>query len=269
MLTVVDPGWQATVQDGGRPGYAHLGVPTSGMVDPRLAALVNRLVGNPPAAALIEVRGRLTVRADRPLVVADSVERAPVALAAGTSLRLADDPSRVWHYLAVRGGVDVAPTLGSRSTDTLSGLGPAPLAAGNVLAVGPDPGEPITTDVAPLRHLGDTVRISAGPRADWFAGWHHTLDRAEVTVTDTSRVGARLAGPALRRTVGHELPSEGLVTGAIQVPPSGEFVVMLPDHPTTGGYPVVAVVHPDDVAIVAQSPPGRRLRLVVTHHPAG
>jgi biotin-dependent carboxylase-like uncharacterized protein len=260
-LVVVDPGVASTVQDGGRCGYADLGVPRSGAVDPGVAGLVNRLVGNPSDAAVIETCGNLVLRAEHPVLVATSTEPAPRSMFGGETLVVRPGAGRLWHYVAVRGGVGVRAVLGSRATDTLSGLGPAPLAAGDRLPVGPDPGTPIDTDHAPLRALPDRARVSAGPRVDWFhPDALHVLVTAAWTVAASSRVGVRLAGPRIERRVERELPSEGLVRGAIQVPPDGQPVMMLADHPTTGGYPVLAVVHPDDVAVVAQRSAGGQVR---------
>lgn len=260
-LGVVEPGVATTVQDSGRPGHAHLGVPASGAVDPGLAALVNRLVGNGAGAAVLETTGGLVLRAEQPVLVATSVEGVARTLPAGSTVVVPAGHGRVWHYLAVRGGVAVETVLGSRSTDTLSGLGPAPLRAGDMLPVGVDPGSAVDPGHAPLRPLPQFARLLPGPRADWFEpGSLGRLGEATWTITAASRVGVRLRGVALRRTVGRELPSEGLVRGAIQVPPDGDPVMMLADHPTTGGYPVIAVVHPDDVAVVAQTSAGRPVR---------
>lgn len=260
-LTIVEPGWGTTIQDLGRPGFAHLGVSPGGMVDPAIGALVNRLVGNGDGAALLETCGGLVIRAERPLLVATSREAAPFALAAGATYEVVPG-ERLWQYLAVRGGLLADAVLGSVSTDTLAGLGPGPPHAGDSLAVGADPRSELTTDVAPLAPLGHVARVTPGPRADWFASsWRHDLAAAQLTVTDVNRVGVRLAGVRLARSRHEELPSEGLVRGAVQAPPGGELVMMLADHPTTGGYPVVAVVHPDDVATVAHHRPGTTLRL--------
>jgi biotin-dependent carboxylase-like uncharacterized protein len=264
MITVVEPGWASTIQDLGRPGYAHLGVSPSGMVDPALGTLVNRLVGNPGGAALIETCGGIVLRAERPVLLATSVEAAPFTLAAGEEYRLPAAPERLWHYVAVRGGLAVEPVLGSAATDTMAKLGPPPLATDDRFVVGPDPGTELTLDVAALAPPPATARCTIGPRADRFArGWERTLSRAVLTVADVSRVGVRLTGAELPRRRHDELPSEGLVRGAIQAPPGGELVMMLADHPTTGGYPVVAVVHPDDIANVAQRRPGGLVRLRV------
>ena len=265
-LIVEQAGVASTIQDRGRPGLADIGVPAGGAVDPALAAFVNRLVGNHPGAALIETCGRLVVRADGAVLISTSFEAAPMTLRDGERYRLDGGLGRLWHYLAVSGGIDVPAVLGSRSTDTLSGLGPVPLAAGDVLAVGPPPGAAVTTDQAPLGEVRHVARISPGPRLDWFApASFERLVASPWTVAASSRIGVRLRGIVVRRQLTDELLSEGLVRGAIQVPPDGELVMMLADHPTTGGYPVIAVVHPDDVAAVAQAPPGNEVRFTAGH----
>jgi allophanate hydrolase subunit 2 len=260
-IEVVRAGIATTIQDLGRPGMAHIGVSPSGAVDPRLAALTNRLVGNDPGSALIETCGGLILRARGAVLIANSTELAPTSLGPGEDYRGGSDPLKLWQYVAVRGGFDVPPVLGSRSTDTLSGLGPAPLSEGDLLVVGPEPGNPVAVDHATAGHAGDSVRLGPGPRLDWFErGSFERLLKQPWVVTDSSRVGVRLSGVRLTRTVTHDLPSEGLVRGAVQVPPDSDPVMLLADHPTTGGYPVIAVVHPDDVAIVAHTSPGGRVR---------
>jgi len=256
-IDVVAPGIASTIQDRGRPGYAHLGVSPSGAVDLRLATLTNRLVGNPDAAAVIETCGGLVLRFASAAVIATSSELAPISIGAGESYRLSGDQTRLWRYIAVRGGIAVAPVLGSRSTDTLSGLGPAPLRAGDLLSIGAEPASQLAVDQAPERPMRDVARVGPGPRLDWFERVSFGgFVGAAWTVTESSRVGVRLSGLRLTRRVTRDLPSEGLVSGAIQVPPDSDPVMLLVDHPTTGGYPVIAVVHPDDVAIVAQTPAG-------------
>lgn len=259
-LEIVDVGFGTTVQDLGRSGFAHLGIPHAGAVDPALARLVNRLVGNAPDAAVIETVGDLVVRARRAVTVVTSRDAAPRTLTPGAEIRLPAGGGRQWHYLGVRGGLAVDPVLGSRSVDTLSGLGPAMVAPGALLPVGGEPADPVA-DLAPIPSVDDVARVAAGPRADWFdAGVLDRLATGRWTVTTSSRVGVRLRGVDLGRVRHDELASEGLVRGAIQVPPDGDPIMMLADHPTTGGYPVVAVVHPDDVATVAQHPAGSTIR---------
>ena len=268
-IEVVTPGIATTIQDRGRAGYAHLGVSPSGAVDPRLASLTNRLVGNRDEAALIETCGGLVLRFTGAALIATSSELAPVSIGAGETYRLpGGDQSRLWHYVAVRGGIDVPAVLGSRSTDTLSGLGPSPLATGDVLPIGLEPESHVTVDQAPVTQLRDVVRVTPGPRLDWFDPLSFERFVAGAwTVTESSRVGVRLSGLRLVRRITHDLPSEGLVRGAIQVPPDSDPVMLLADHPTTGGYPVIAVVDFDDVAVVAQTSPGGTVRF--TGHAVG
>ena len=149
-LRIVQLGYSTTVQDRGRPGLAHLGVPTAGAVDLRTHDQMNRLVGNPADAATIETMGALIVEALRPVVVATSTDGHRQTLAAGARVHV-DVPSHsVWAYLAVRGGVDTQIVLGSRSHDTLGNVGPPPLALDSLVAIGDDPGTPLDADHAPL-----------------------------------------------------------------------------------------------------------------------
>lgn len=265
LIEIVESGWATTIQDSGRPGFAHLGVPSSGFVDPALAGLTNRLVGNRPAAALFETCGGLRIRADGAVLIATSRELAPISLASGETYRFVPDGQRLWHYVAVRGGIVVETVLGSAATDTLSGIGPQPVADGDVYPVGPEPMTAIVTDHAPRNELAHIVRITAGPRADWFSeSWRGRITATPWDVTTSNRVGVRLTGRAFSRLGSGELPSEGLVRGALQVPPDGTLVMMLADHPTTGGYPVIAIAHSDDVAIVAQHHSGSSIRFRLT-----
>jgi len=268
-LEVVAAGVATTVQDLGRPGFAHLGVPRSGALDRPAAALANRLVGNSVDAAVLEVTlGGLALRTDAGCWVAVTGAAVPISvggrpgayaeaqwLPAGATLALGTPASGVRSYVAVAGGIAVDPVLGSRSTDTLSGIGPAPLVAGAVLPVGAGR-SPVALDTPPRREA-DGLRLHPGPRPEWFAS--DALDRlcgGRWTVLPASdRVGLRLTGEPLVRRDG-ELASEGMVLGAVQVPPDGQPVVFLADHPTTGGYPVVAVVDPADLWQCAQLRPG-------------
>ena len=271
-LTVLATGPLTTVQDAGRPGQGALGVGRSGACDRGAAALANRLVGNHPDAAVLEVTlGGLALRADADLVVATTGARcsgahnAPTALPAGRELRLGLPDTGLRTYVAVRGGVAVEPVLGSRSTDLLSGLGPAPLTVGTVLPVGTAAGPMPGVDLAPVADPpgGEvTVRVLPGPRADWFAEEAvRALTGTPWTVTDESnRIGLRLSGVVLERTRSGELASEGMVRGALQVPPSGQPVLFLADAPVTGGYPVIGYVDDADVDRCGQLRPGQTLR---------
>ncbi|TMR03041.1 biotin-dependent carboxyltransferase family protein [Actinomadura soli] len=279
MIEIVRPGPLATVQDLGRPGRAHLGVPRSGAADERAFRLANRLVGNPEGAAAVELTlGGAALRFHRNTWIA--VTGAPVPLcidsrAYGTNapchvpdgglVEFGTPQSGLRSYLAVRGGVVVEEILGSRSTDLLSGLGPAPLSPGDRIPVGSARGlGDIAVDVAPAPPMPETpiLRILPGPRDDWFAeDAMATLTSTTYVVSpDSNRVGVRLDGPPLARVREGELGSEGMVTGSLQVPPSGMPIIFLADHPTTGGYPVVAVLASTGIADAAQLRPGQRLR---------
>ncbi|WP_206789282.1 biotin-dependent carboxyltransferase family protein [Amycolatopsis sp. MtRt-6] len=274
-LEVLDPGRYALVEDLGRPGYAHLGVAPSGALDTASLRLANRLVGNAEAAAGIEaLLGGLSVRftaAATAAVTGPAVDvrvdgrpagsHAPLAVRAGQTLSVGTPPAGLRCYLAVSGGIAVAPVLGSRSRDVLSGIGPPPLTAGDVLPLG-DPGIPTGADVVvPVATPGElVVPVTLGPRDDWFDDPAGGLAAGWTVTAESNRVGLRLDGTPLRRAVEGELPSEGVVTGAIQVPPSGLPVVFLADHPTTGGYPVAAVVKTAALSALAQARPGTRMR---------
>lgn len=274
-LRVLETGSLVTVQDLGRPGHAASGVSTSGACDRGSFRLANALVGNRSSAAALEVTlGGLVVQAQRPVVVALAGARspgtehnAPIRLREGEVLRLGMPAAGLRTYLAVRGGIDVTPVLGSRSTDLLSGLGPKPLAAGDELRVGDEVDGLPKVDVAPVPEVsGDviSVRVGPGPRRDWFTdeSWRLLCSQEYSTSPDSNRVGVRLHGTALVRHRVGELASEGILRGAVQVPPSGQPVVFLADHPVTGGYPVLAYVVDDDVDRCAQLRPGQPLRFV-------
>ncbi|MGH3330700.1 MAG: biotin-dependent carboxyltransferase family protein [Nocardioidaceae bacterium] len=275
---MADPGPMTTVQDRGRRGWAHLGVPRSGALDLPAAELANRLVGNPVDAAVLETTlGGVTFRVSVAMTVAvtgadadvtvDGRHRAfgeAIALHAGQTVVVGPARSGLRSYVACAGGIDVPRVLGSRSTDTLSGIGPERLAAGAVLRVGDPVGEPRGVDVPVVRSVVPSVslRFAPGPRHDWFTEQAlETLAGSSYTVSsDSNRVGLRLHGPRLARDRVEELPSEGIVLGAIQVPASGEPLVFLNDHPTTGGYPVLGVVLSDDLPRCAQLRPGDVVR---------
>jgi len=275
-LRVIRPGPLTTVQDEGRGGLASIGVSPSGAADRRSYRLANRLVGNAPGAPALEVTaGGLVLRAEHDVLVALSgapcpgaLQNASAWLRAGDELRLGTPERGLRSYVAVRGGLDVEPVLGSCSTDVLSGLGPPRLRTGDVLRVGRAAAEPPPVDVAPAPPVGAaagetvTVRVLPGPRRDWFTpdAWTRLTHAGYHVASDSNRVGVRLDGPVLERSVTGELPSEGIVRGAVQVPSSGQPLVFGADHPTTGGYPVLAYVVDDDADLVAQLRPGDAVR---------
>src|SRR5262249_49657247 len=153
-------------------------------------------------------------------------------------------------YLAVAGGVDVEPVLGSRATDTLAWVGPPRVEDGAELPIGRSGAPPAALDT-PRPPRPGPLRVWPGPQASWFGkrGPARLCAATYAVLPASDRVGLRLDGPALERDrawTGEELPSEGLVLGSVQVPPDGRPVLLLADHPTTGGYPVVAVVDAGD-----------------------
>ncbi|GAA5157365.1 biotin-dependent carboxyltransferase family protein [Amycolatopsis dongchuanensis] len=275
-IEIVEPGPAALVEDLGRPGHAHLGVPPSGALDAPALRLANRLVGNDEGCAGIEsLLGGMVVRAGSSCTVAvtgppvrvavDGREvgsHTPVHLTAGQRLEVSPLSAGLRCYLAVSGGIVVEPELGSRSRDVLSGIGPEPLKAGDVLPLGEARGIPTGEDeLAALRPPEElVVPVHLGPRDDWFAEPAAQLAVPWTVTPESNRVGLRLDGAPLRRAREGELPSEGLITGAIQVPPSGLPVVFLADHPTTGGYPVIGVVAPGALPALAQARPGTTVR---------
>ncbi|QZY29212.1 biotin-dependent carboxyltransferase family protein [Nocardioides coralli] len=273
-LLVEEPGPLTTVQDEGRPGLAGIGVGRSGACDRASYRLANRLVGNRDGAAALEVTfGGLVLRAEADLEVVTTGARcpgaphnAPTVLRAGEVLRLGVPETGLRTYLAVRGGVDVPPVLGSRSTDVLGHLGPAALTAGDRLRVGDARAAAPAVDVAAVAEpTGGAleVRVVPGPRRDWFApdAWARLTSGSYGVGAESNRVGVRLEGEALRREREGELPSEGMVRGALQVPPSGQPVLFLADHPVTGGYPVIGYVVDEDVDRCSQLRPGQEVRL--------
>jgi len=297
-VEVVQPGPLTTVQDLGRPGLAHLGVPRSGAADPGSLRQANELVGNDDGEACLEVTlGRLALRFGCAAVVALTGAPAPIRLSsadggddgpahetafsvpAGSLLRLGAPPAGLRSYLAIGGGIAVPPVLGSRSTDVLSGLGPPLLRPGGRLPVGPPRSRPdnrhgehlrtatsaATSGAAPATSPAASVaelRVIAGPRDDWFApAAMAALTGGSYQVTAASnRSGLRLAGAPLRRARERELPSEGMAAGSLQVSHDGQPILLLADHPTTGGYPVIGVVVSADLGAAAQLRPGQRIR---------
>lgn len=284
-LRVLSPGPQSLITDLGRPGNADLGVAESGAMDRGAARLANALLGNPVDAAVIEnLAGGLRVAAVGDLMVAVTGARVPLTVQPGTGPAIAPVPARpaceqalrlmdgqtltlgspeagLRAYLGVRGGLDAPLVLGSASTDVMSGVGPEPLRAGQLLpvaglrwAVEQPPGR--RSQPLPGSHAG--VRIVLGPRDDWFspAAIASLLSQRWRLGDDSNRIGLRLAGRPLERVRRSELASEGAVAGSIQVTTAGTPVVLMRDHPVTGGYPVIGVVVAADLDILAQLRPG-------------
>ncbi|GAA4373690.1 biotin-dependent carboxyltransferase family protein [Agromyces bauzanensis] len=279
-LVVEQPGALALVEDLGRPGFARLGVAASGALDRSALALANRLVGNPDGAAALELlvggfRARFdgggwfavtgawgSVRLDGRVIAPYTAARARE----GSVLEVGLAERGIRYLLAVRGGFDVPPVLGSRSRDTLAGIGPEPVRAGDVLEIGAEPAASVPVvdvDVAfPPPASTVTLALRPGPRADWFTdAARQALFDAEWRISEQAdRIGARLVGPALERRQQGELPSEATVPGSIQVAGGGQPTILLADRPVTGGYPVIAIVAPGSLDAVAQLRPGQAVR---------
>ncbi|NIF84390.1 5-oxoprolinase/urea amidolyase family protein [Comamonas sp. Tr-654] len=286
-LRVRATGLLTLFQDRGRHGQAGQGVSASGAMDQAAFKTANRLVGNGSQLPVLEtVGGGLSLQsvgenvvavtgADAPLGITTADGRswsapryAAIALADGDTLSLAQPVAGARCYVAVRGGYEVAPVLGSASTDTLAHVGPPALQTGQLLAVLPAPQAVVAELTLPVQELpapdGEVVLdVELGPRTDWFTPEAVALlaaQRWQVT-PQSNRVGLRLAGEqALTRAVSSELPSEGTPLGAIQVPASGQPVLFLADHPLTGGYPVIGCVAPHHLDLAGQIPVGAWIR---------
>lgn len=294
-LIVDDPGPLSLLQDLGRPGFAAIGVSTSGAFDRGAHRLANRLVGNDETAITIEtILGGLRIRVDSattiavtgacgPLLRIDAsaavdgqhaiaVDRnAPLTLGAGQALHVGMPIRGLRAYLAVRGGIQAPLTLGSAAHDMLSGLGTPPLRAHDVLGIGDPPARGINVDFAPLADPSARLEVIPGPHDQPGAGSPRLLGAEALAVLDSGtyvvqassdRIGVRLAGPALPRIAG-ELPSAPMRPGAIQVPGDGQPIVLGPDAPTTGGFPVIGTLTPVAHDALGQARPGDALRFAV------
>lgn len=266
---VLDAGTLTTVQDRGRRGYAHLGVPRSGALDQGALALANRLVGNSNASAVLETTlTGCVLRARGTQVVAVTGAFAEVEVGGrpmawgsrlvvpdGATLRVGSALHGARSLVAVSGGFASEPVLGSRSRDTLSGIGPMPLSVGTLMPVEPSPALPGDGPAEiPFRRSPRWLPLLPGPHVEWCdAG--RLSGSTWLVASDSNRVGLRLDGAPIERRVG-EIRSFGMIAGAVQLPPSGRPIVLLADHATTGGYPVVAVVAAEDLDACAQWRPG-------------
>ena len=288
VFEVVVPGLRAVLQDGGRRSVAAVGVPGAGPADPLSFDLANRVTGNAVGAGALELTGGGTrlrcldgchvavvgaapeVRVDGAAVTAGQL----LPLGAGQVLEVGRQHGGCRSYVSVAGGFLGPEWFGSCASDELTGLGPGPLAARDVLHAGawaPPLGDHVAadcgTDVDTSSPVG--LRVVPGPHAGLFGGDALTRLASAVFVVEpaSNRVGLRLraeagAVPLGSMPAGGTLDSQGMVTGAVQVPPDGGPVVLLPDHATLGGYPVLAVVASVDHGLLGQCAPGTRVRLV-------
>ncbi|MDT5171165.1 MAG: hypothetical protein QOD02_4506 [Mycobacterium sp.] len=279
-LEILHTGPLALIQDLGRVGLAHLGVTRSGAADRRSHTLANRLVANPDDRATIEVTlGGFTARVrggDVDIAVTGADPNPSVGESSfgansiqhvrdGEVISLGVPHSGLRSYLAVRGGIAATPVLGSRSYDVMSAIGPLPLQPGDVLPVGEHTEEYPELDQAPVAPISEhlvELLVVPGPRDDWLTDPDALVHTIWMASDRSDRVGMRLEGrPLVHRSPGRQLPSEGATRGSIQVPPNGLPVILGPDHPVTGGYPVVGVIADPDIDKVAQVRPGQHVRL--------
>ncbi len=283
MIRVLDPGPQTTVQDLGRRGYLRYGIPESGPMDRAAFVIANRLVGNPDGAAGLEcalIGARLEMLADSALAVTGAVmpltvddREAPrwrtVRVRAGDIVRLGPATSGVRAYVAFAGGLEVPPVLGSRSTylrGQLGGYNGRALRKSDQLEMrdGGMPRRDLTVRPAAIpRYGGETVtRVVLGPQADRFTpeGIATFLDGPYEMSAQADRMGARLRGPRIEHARGHDIVSDGIPLGGIQVVGDGQPIVLLVDRQSTGGYTKVATVCSFDIGRIAQVRPGQRVR---------
>ena len=285
-LVVEQPGLLSLIQDRGRPDLGHLGVSPSGAFDRTALRQVNALLGNEPGDAAIEtLGGGLVLRAEDAAVCAitgavgqitidgdPAPYGRPLRLRTGQRLAIGPPTTGLRTYAGVLGGLVIARELGSRSTDTMAELGPRPLEAGDRLDVGERHPLPDLEDVPPLGRIGDlTLDVLLGPRDDWFTAdaLRMLLESPWEIGSASDRIGVRLSGPDLARTRSDELPSEPCIRGSIQVTADGQPLVFGPDHPVTGGYPVIAVVVDGHTDRLAQARPGQSVRLRRRGQPVG
>ncbi|HEY5928334.1 MAG TPA: hypothetical protein VIV11_41885 [Kofleriaceae bacterium] len=228
-----------TVQDLGRRGHMHEAVPPGGALVRELLIATNRSVGNADGAPAVEVLGQLVVRATADVVVATD-RTTPVVLRAGEELVIASEPLRC-TYVALAGGIAAPRILDGRGTLLSAGLG-APLRNGATLATGE--GTDPTTRALVAFSAGEVVHLHPGPDLDAFArDALAVLVAAPYRISPSSdRVGTRLAGAALPRRADYREQSRPMVQGALEVPRDGQPIVLGPEHPTTGGYPILAVI---------------------------
>ncbi|NHT75878.1 KipI family sensor histidine kinase inhibitor [Rhizobium sp. PP-F2F-G38] len=288
-FTVLAAPMPALFQDAGRFGQTGQGVSSAGALDQGAFQAANRVVGNPSGATCLEitlggfsvaVSGRTVIGvtgAPCPIEIRDAEGRVqqgktyrPISLEPGDVVTLGQAPKGMRSYLAVRGGFDVAPVLGSTSTDTLAVVGPDPVTKGAVLKVNTDTSNLMSVsleETPAFAHPGSddvvTLDVVMGPRSDWFtqAGIDTLSSQLFRMTPQSNRVGIRLSGDIpLERKDKAELPSEGTATGAIQVPHSGQPVLFLADHPLTGGYPVIATVAEYHLDLAGQIPVNAHIR---------
>jgi biotin-dependent carboxylase-like uncharacterized protein len=280
-LVVRDCGPMSSLQDSGRVGWRRFGVSASGAMDRLSQAHANVLVGNDPGAATIEMTllGGTFEAAEGPVRIAVSGASAKVTvdgrliaagssamLRAGEAVTVGPSHTGVFIYLAVAGGFEIDPMLGSLSLHPragIGGIGGRPLRAGDELPIaGPSPSGPELTVGPPSLEPDASIRVVLGPQDDHFGenAIATFLSAAYSVSPEADRMGYRLAGTTIPHLRGFNIVSDGIVPGSVQVPGSGVPIVMMADHQTTGGYPKIATVITPDLRVIAQRRPGDSVR---------
>jgi antagonist of KipI len=287
MLKVIEPGIHTTIQDTGRLGYQTYGVPVSGAMDLPALRSANRLVGNPSDEAALEFHSPIILRTDLPHLIAITGGEAhcevgshavPMNMSVfarpGATIEIIPMGVGRWIYLAIHGGIDVPRVLGSKSTfmrGKLGGLGGRALVAGDEIAIGEGTTRELMaaagrgaemTSFDPHDPSPPVLRVILGPHNDLFVPEAiNILAQTEYIITERAdRMGYRLQGEALMRLCELELISCGVPLGALQVLPDGQPIVLMRDHQTVGGYPIIATMIYDDLSVFAQKSPGDRIR---------
>jgi antagonist of KipI len=284
QLRVIEPGFQTTVQDVGRPGHAHIGVSASGACDVLSLRIGNWLVGNPEGAAALEmtlVGGTFAFSAPGVIALAgsdlepaiDGYRVSPwgaIEVKQGQTLVCGATRSGARCYLCARGGIALDPVLGSRSTHLTTGLGGLAgrvLQKGDTLAFGSSGEQTPATRRFPREVAGkllrrNELRVTRGAQWEWFdeAAWEALLASSYTVSEDSSRMGLRLRGAALPARRQGSMLTEGVSLGALQVPPDGQPILSFVEHQTTGGYPQIACVISADLHRVGQLRPRDEVR---------
>lgn len=283
MILVESPGLQTTVQDLGRPGYGPLGISVSGAADPLSLRIGNAMVGNAEGAAALEmtlIGGRYRFRAPAvfaiagaPMVVkldGEAVEPGrAIDVAEGGLLEIGSSKQGARGYLCVAGGIRVAPFLGSASTHLMTGLGGfhgRALRKGDVLTIGapqgPAPRMAMSRETEARLAPRKLVRVTRAPQSDWFSDEQRALfvTTSYRVMQEANRMGLRLEGAAIPCKAASTMITEGVALGAVQVPSSGQPILLFVEQQTTGGYPKIANVITADLPSVGQLRPGDEIR---------
>jgi KipI family sensor histidine kinase inhibitor len=273
-VKIIEPGMYTTVQDGGRFGFLRYGLPPSGAMDRGAFETANALLGNASNAGVLECTGSMPVlKCSHPTRVAVVYANhfQTLEIAAGERIKFQPLETGYRAYLAIEGGFDVPLVMSSRSTyvpGKLGGLEGRTLRAGDVLPFGGAGETPAVQPSVPQASSlpRSEVRVIPGPETDWFdcGGLNTFLTEAFFVSSKSDRTGIRLEGPALSFCSDEQMVSAGMAMGTIQVPPSGRPIIMMADHPTTGGYPRIGHVVAADLPALAQLKPGEELRFIET-----